>query len=43
MGGLSPPSPFPQGFWDPGENGDTDVPSAKECAVVVVVVVFEMQ
>ena len=45
-GGVAPPppSPFPQGFWDDsGGNGDTGVPSAKECVVVVVGVVFEMQ
>ena len=44
-GGLSPPRPFafPQGFWDSGENGDTDVPRAKECAVGGGGVVFEMQ
>ena len=32
---LSPPRPFPfpQGFWDSGESGDTDVSSAKKCAV----------
>ena len=43
--GCRPPRPFPflQGFWDSGENGDTDVPSAKECAVGVGGVVFEMQ
>ena len=33
-----------QGFWDSGENGDTHVPSAKECDVIVVGgVVFDMQ
>ena len=44
-GGLSPPLPFPfpRGLWGSGKNGDTDVPSAKECAVVVGDVVFEMQ
>ena len=46
-GGVAPPPfPFPQGFWDDsGGNGDTGVPSAKECAVVVGGggVVFEMQ
>ena len=39
VGGLCPPPPpfpLPQGFWDDsGGNGDIDVPSAKECDVVV--------
>ena len=35
--------PFHQGFWGAEENGDTDMPSAKECAVVGGGVVFEMQ
>ena len=42
--GLPPPRlfPFPQGCWGSGENGDADVPSAKECPVAVDGVVFEM-
>ena len=44
-GGLSPPPfHFLQGFWGCGGKGDTDGPSAKECAVLVGgVVLFEVQ
>ena len=37
------PFQFPQGFWDSRENGDIDVPRAKECVGVGGGVVFKMQ